>query len=66
MFVLVLVYLQSKLGALFRPVLPFTHLHEPAPPIKPALPPEPEPKTQAPPTFTSSTATNVDANMDAM
>ncbi|XP_032426013.1 voltage-dependent N-type calcium channel subunit alpha-1B-like isoform X9 [Xiphophorus hellerii] len=57
---------QSKLGALFRPVLPFTHLHEPAPPIKPALPPEPEPKTQAPPTFTSSTATNVDANMDAI
>uniref|UniRef100_A0A3B3YX82 Voltage-dependent N-type calcium channel subunit alpha n=1 Tax=Poecilia mexicana TaxID=48701 RepID=A0A3B3YX82_9TELE len=49
---------QSKLGALFRPVLPFTHLHEPAPPIKPA--PPPEPKTQAPPTSTSSTATNMD------
>uniref|UniRef100_A0A096ME86 Voltage-dependent N-type calcium channel subunit alpha n=1 Tax=Poecilia formosa TaxID=48698 RepID=A0A096ME86_POEFO len=55
---------QSKLGALFRPVLPFTHLHEPAPPIKPA--PPPEPKTQAPPTSTSSTATNMDANMDAV
>ncbi|XP_017163319.1 voltage-dependent N-type calcium channel subunit alpha-1B-like isoform X4 [Poecilia reticulata] len=52
---------QSKLGALFRPVLPFTHLHEPAPPIKPAPPLEPEPKTQVPPTSTSSTTTNMDA-----
>ncbi|XP_054896571.1 voltage-dependent N-type calcium channel subunit alpha-1B isoform X2 [Poeciliopsis prolifica] len=55
---------QSKLGALFRPVLPFTHLHEPALPIKPA--PPPEPITQAPPTFSSSTTTNMNANMDAI
>uniref|UniRef100_A0A3Q2CR14 Voltage-dependent N-type calcium channel subunit alpha n=1 Tax=Cyprinodon variegatus TaxID=28743 RepID=A0A3Q2CR14_CYPVA len=45
---------QSKLSALFRPVLPFTHLHEAAPPIKPPPPPdpEPEPKPEVPPSTT--------------
>ncbi|KAK5620794.1 hypothetical protein CRENBAI_018438 [Crenichthys baileyi] len=56
---------QNKLGALFRPVLPFTHLHQVAPPIKPPPPPEPEPesKPEAPPSTTSTTinsATNRD------
>ncbi|XP_035995934.1 voltage-dependent N-type calcium channel subunit alpha-1B isoform X4 [Fundulus heteroclitus] len=49
---------QSKLGALFRPVLPFTHLHEAAPPVKPPPPPpepEPEPKPEPPPSTTSAT-----------
>ncbi|MED6280538.1 hypothetical protein CHARACLAT_011862 [Characodon lateralis] len=48
---------QNKLCALFRPVLPFTHLHQAAPPIKPPPPPEPEPesKAEAPPSTTSTT-----------
>nr|XP_020470735.1 voltage-dependent N-type calcium channel subunit alpha-1B-like isoform X4 [Monopterus albus] len=49
---------QSKLGALFHPVLPLTHIQEVEPPIcspKQFHPPHPEPevKPQAPPTTTS-------------
>ncbi|GLD56698.1 voltage-dependent N-type calcium channel subunit alpha-1B-like protein, partial [Lates japonicus] len=58
---------QSKLGALFRPVLPLTHIQEVEPPIcspKQPLPPYPEPeaKLQAPPTtaITASTSINRD------
>ncbi|XP_061590464.1 voltage-dependent N-type calcium channel subunit alpha-1B [Cololabis saira] len=34
---------QNKLGALFRPVLPFTHIHEVQPPISSPKPPSPPP-----------------------
>ncbi|XP_056258885.1 voltage-dependent N-type calcium channel subunit alpha-1B isoform X2 [Seriola aureovittata] len=56
---------QSKLGALFRPVLPLTHIQEVEPPIcspKQPLPsvPEPEAKPQAPPTTTATTSINRD------
>ncbi|XP_037548002.1 probable voltage-dependent N-type calcium channel subunit alpha-1B [Nematolebias whitei] len=40
---------QSKLGALFRPVLPFSHIHNAEPPLscpKPPAPPEPKPESQ--------------------
>ncbi|XP_023816312.1 voltage-dependent N-type calcium channel subunit alpha-1B isoform X8 [Oryzias latipes] len=52
---------QNKLGALFRPVLPFTHIHASEPPMpspKQPLPPQPEPvtKAEAPPTTPSTNA----------
>ncbi|KAM3873751.1 putative voltage-dependent N-type calcium channel subunit alpha-1B [Diretmus argenteus] len=55
---------QSKIGALFRPMLPLTHIQEVVPPIsspKPSSPPQPDPEPQpeAPPTTT--TMTNRDA-----
>ncbi|KAM6902920.1 putative voltage-dependent N-type calcium channel subunit alpha-1B [Xenentodon cancila] len=43
---------QNKLGALFRPVLPFTHIHEVEPPIsspKPPSPPQLKPELQQEP-----------------
>lgn len=62
--------LQNKLGALFRPVLPFTHIHASEPPMpspKQPLPPQPEPETkaEAPPTTVSTTA-NMTTSRDAM
>ncbi|XP_037835455.1 voltage-dependent N-type calcium channel subunit alpha-1B [Kryptolebias marmoratus] len=54
---------QSKLGALFRPMLPFSHIHEPpVSSIKPPVPPEhePEPEPEAPPVSTTSRETILD------
>lgn len=56
---------QSKLGALFRPVLPLTHIQEVEPPFsspkQPLTPqPEPEAKSEAQPT-TTATLVNRDA-----
>ncbi|TKS84186.1 Voltage-dependent N-type calcium channel subunit alpha-1B [Collichthys lucidus] len=53
---------QSKLSALFRPVLPLTHILEVEPPFpspKQPLPPKPgpEPKPEAPPATITTTAT---------
>ncbi|XP_071395220.1 voltage-dependent N-type calcium channel subunit alpha-1B-like [Centroberyx affinis] len=50
---------QSKMGALFRPMLPLTHLQEVEPPFstpKPPPPsqPDPEPQPEAPPTTTTT------------
>ncbi|KAM7393228.1 hypothetical protein PAMA_008058 [Pampus argenteus] len=55
---------QSKLGALFRPVLPLTHIQEVEPPFPiPKLPvspqPEPEAASETPPT-TTATSVNRD------
>ncbi|CAG5867207.1 unnamed protein product, partial [Menidia menidia] len=46
---------QSKLGALFRPMLPFSHIQEVPPPIsspRKPLPPQPEPERKTEPTTT--------------
>ncbi|XP_058473605.1 voltage-dependent N-type calcium channel subunit alpha-1B isoform X10 [Solea solea] len=60
--------LQCKLGSLFRPVLPLTHIQEVEPPTcspKQPLPPQPSPVTQplSPPTSTTTavTSTNKDS-----
>ncbi|XP_041825615.1 voltage-dependent N-type calcium channel subunit alpha-1B [Melanotaenia boesemani] len=54
---------QNKLGALFRPVLPFTHLLDVEPPIfnskPPPTQPEPETKPEVPPTTTIATTTTI-------
>ncbi|KAM4635714.1 voltage-dependent N-type calcium channel subunit alpha-1B [Polymixia lowei] len=63
---------QSKIGALFRPMLPLTHIQEVEPPISssklpPLSEPEPEPQPEAPPTTTiTTTATTVLTNRDAL
>ncbi|XP_006803553.1 voltage-dependent N-type calcium channel subunit alpha-1B isoform X1 [Neolamprologus brichardi] len=54
---------QSKLGSLFRPVLPFTHIQEIEPPFsrpKQVLSPEPEKKTEASTATTTNTLINKD------
>lgn len=58
-------FLQSKLGSLFRPVLPFTHIQEIEPPFsrpKQVLSPEPEKKPEA----STVTNTNTLINKDTM
>ncbi|XP_040915486.1 voltage-dependent N-type calcium channel subunit alpha-1B isoform X3 [Toxotes jaculatrix] len=53
---------QSKLGALFRPVLPLTHLQEAEPPIcspKQPLPPQPMPEAPPSSTTTATAATSI-------
>ncbi|XP_029921994.1 voltage-dependent N-type calcium channel subunit alpha-1B isoform X2 [Myripristis murdjan] len=57
---------QSKMGALFRPMLPLTHIQEAEPPIsspKPPSPskPEPEPQLDVPPTTAITSLTTKDA-----
>ncbi|XP_047425801.1 voltage-dependent N-type calcium channel subunit alpha-1B isoform X2 [Mugil cephalus] len=61
--------LQSKLGTLFRPVLPLTHIQEVEPPMsspRQNLPPQPEPETkpEAPPTTTTNTVNNRDSMLN--
>uniref|UniRef100_A0A3Q0SV45 Voltage-dependent N-type calcium channel subunit alpha n=1 Tax=Amphilophus citrinellus TaxID=61819 RepID=A0A3Q0SV45_AMPCI len=55
-----------KLGSLFRPILPFTHIHEVEPPFSSptqALSPEPETKPEA---SRSMTTTNTSINKDTL
>ncbi|KAG8010867.1 Voltage-dependent N-type calcium channel subunit alpha-1B [Nibea albiflora] len=57
---------QSKLGALFRPVLPLTHILEVEPPFpspQQPLPPKPEAKPEAPPTTITTTATTATSEL---
>lgn len=61
--------LQSKLGTLFRPVLPLTHMREVEPPFsspKQPLPPQPEPeaKPEALPSTTTVTATTTTTSVN--
>ncbi|KAM4528428.1 voltage-dependent N-type calcium channel subunit alpha-1B isoform 3-T3 [Odontesthes bonariensis] len=62
---------QSKLGALFRPVLSFTHIQEVVPPIsspKIPLPPQPEPETkpETPPAPITNTTTGSPISRDTI
>lgn len=56
---------QSKLGSLFRPMLPLTHIQEVEPPIcSPKLPLSPQPEPEAKPELlptTSLTSVNRDS-----
>ncbi|TNM92562.1 hypothetical protein fugu_019574 [Takifugu bimaculatus] len=55
---------QSKLGALFRPMLPFTHIREP-PLTSPIQPPKPQPEPETKPDTLPTTSTTVGTTVTA-
>uniref|UniRef100_A0A674PPN6 Voltage-dependent N-type calcium channel subunit alpha n=1 Tax=Takifugu rubripes TaxID=31033 RepID=A0A674PPN6_TAKRU len=55
---------QSKLGALFRPMLPFTHIREP-PLTSPIQPPKPQPEPETKPDTLATTSTTVGTTVTA-
>ncbi|XP_056873987.1 LOW QUALITY PROTEIN: voltage-dependent N-type calcium channel subunit alpha-1B [Takifugu flavidus] len=55
---------QSKLGALFRPMLPFTHIREP-PLTSPFQPPKPQPEPETKPDTLPTTSTTVGTTVTA-
>eukprot|EP00066_Takifugu_rubripes_P013491 XP_011602757.1 PREDICTED: voltage-dependent N-type calcium channel subunit alpha-1B isoform X2 [Takifugu rubripes] len=55
---------QSKLGALFRPMLPFTHIREP-PLTSPIQPPKPQPEPETKPDTLATTSTTLGTTVTA-